>query len=185
MGNLNIKGYTPTSKEPIEGGVNNIWKIYPASKKSLEKDGSIFCFEKKKYANFNLDKDKKDANFDILKKEASNLSRYMHPNVLKILEPFHDDNHVIAFVTEPVECTLAQILHQKREVPIRSDLTELKIILMELLEGISYLNEKTNSAHLNLCPENIYVTSDGKWKIGGFGFLCQSEVAVRFSTFPA
>jgi hypothetical protein len=45
-----------------------------------------------------------------LKKEASNLSRYMHPNVLKILEPFHEDSNVLAFVTEPVECTLAQIL---------------------------------------------------------------------------
>jgi SCY1-like protein 2 len=180
MGNLNIKGYTPSSKEPVEGGVNNVWKIYQAQKKSIDKEGSIFVFDKKKYASFNLDKDKKEANFDILKKEASNLSRYMHPNVLKILEPFHEDANVIAFVTEPVECSLAQILHQKRDIPIRSDLTELKIILMELLEGIIYLNEKTNSAHLNLCPENIYMTSDGKWKIGGFGFLYQSEVAVSF-----
>jgi SCY1-like protein 2 len=106
----------------------------------------------------------------------------MHPNVLKILEPFHEDSNVLAFVTEPVECTLAQILNQKREVPIRTDLTELKIILMELLEGVSYLNEKTNSAHLNLCPENIFVTPDGKWKIGGFGFLCQSEVGGQFKS---
>ena len=138
----------------------------------MDKAGSIFCFEKRKYKNLNLDKDKKEENYEILKKEASNLSRYMHPNVLKILEPYHEDTNVLAFVTEPIECTLAQILNQKKEIPIRSDVTELKIILMELLEGISYLNEKTNSAHLNLCPENIFVTPDGKWKIGGFGFLC-------------
>ena len=30
MGNLNIKGYTPTNKEPIEGGTGNAWKIYMA-----------------------------------------------------------------------------------------------------------------------------------------------------------
>ncbi len=182
MGNLNIKGYTPTNKEPIEGGTNNVWKIYTASKKGDEKAGSIFCFDKRKYKSLNLDKDKKDFNTEILKKEVSNLSRYMHPNVLKILEPFHEDSNVLAFVTEPVETTLAMILNQKKEIPIRSDLTELKIILMELLEGVSYLNEKTNSAHLNLSPENIFVTPDGKWKIGGFGFLCQSEVGViKFS----
>jgi hypothetical protein len=57
MGNLNIKGYTPTSKEAIEGGTQNVWKIYPAHKKSIKKDGSIFCFEKRKYKNMGLAKD--------------------------------------------------------------------------------------------------------------------------------
>jgi SCY1-like protein 2 len=111
MGNLNIKGYTPTSKEAIEGGTQNAWKIYPAQKKSIGKTGSIFCFEKRKYSKMGFAKDQKDYNIGILKKEASNLSRYMHPNVLKILEPFHEDSNVLAFVTEPVECTLAQILN--------------------------------------------------------------------------
>jgi len=33
--------------------------------------------------------------------------------------------------------------------------------------------------HLNISPENIFITEDGKWKIGGFAFLCQSEAGVN------
>ena len=53
---------------------------------------------------------------------------------------------------------------------------------MELLDGISYLNEQTNSVHLNICPENIFITKEGKWKIGGFGFLCQSQAGGTFES---
>lgn len=140
MGNLNIKGYTPASKDSIQGGTKKVWRIYPASK-SKSKMASMFVFEKKKYSRtFKLSKSRKEENMAILRKEAQNMSKYMHPSVLKILETYHEDNNVIAFVTEPVETTLAHILEQKREIPIRSDLTELKIILMELLEGVNYLN---------------------------------------------
>jgi len=154
MGNLNIKGFTPTTKDSIQGGTNQIWKILSAKKSSSKKEGSIFVFEKKKYKNFNLSKSDKEQNFSIMRREAQNLSKYMHPSVLKILEPFHEDGHVMAFVTEKVKTTLAMILEQKAEIPIRSDLTELKIILMELLEGISYLNEVNflvNLSKLTVC----------------------------------
>ena len=187
MGNLSIKGYTPTSKDSFKAGTNSIWKVFPAKKSSTGKEGSIFFFEKRKYKNTPLSKEHKEENLAIMRREAQKLSKYMHPSVLKILEPFHEDSHVIGFVTEKVKGNLAQILEQKAEVPIRSDPTELKIILMELLEGISYLNDvsqflnifqQTNSVHLNISPENIFVTEDGKWKIGGFAFLCQSEAGV-------
>ena len=141
MGNLSVKGYSPTSKDYTKGGTGNFWRIYSAKKSSAGKEGSIFVFEKKKYKSMKLEKSSKEHNLEILRKEAQNLSRYMHPNVLKIMEPFHEDSNVMAFVTEPVTGTLAQIFEQKRDVPLRSDETELKIIIMELLEAIAYLNE--------------------------------------------
>lgn len=137
MGNLNIKGYTPSSKTSFKGGCGKIWNIFPAKKSN--KTGSIFVFEKKKYKTEGLQRDKKEQNFEIMRREAKNLSKYMHPSVLKIMEPLYEDANLIGFVTEPIEYSLEQLLIQKREEPIRSDETELKLILMELLEGISYL----------------------------------------------
>ena len=42
--------------------------------------------------------------------------------------------------------------------------------LLELLEGLLFLHNDVRMAHLDLNPNNIYVTSSGKWKIGGLAF---------------
>ena len=104
----------------------------------------MFIVEKKKYKNLGLAKDKKEENFNIMRNEAKNLAKYMHPSVLKIIEPLYEDTNVIGFVTEPIETTLQNLLFSKDDRPIRTDETELKLILMELLEGISYLVEVLN-----------------------------------------
>jgi SCY1-like protein 2 len=78
-------------------------------------------------------------------------------------------------VTEPVETTLADIIENMRDEEIRCDEVELKLHLLEIIEGLIFLNETTKTAHLNLCPENIFITTNGKWKIGGFGFMIQQQ----------
>lgn len=95
MGNISIRGFTPSSKECFTGGTKNLWKIYPAEKSSEKKKASIFLFEKRKYTSTGLSKSEKDANYTILRKEPSNLTKFIHQHCLKILEPFQEDKNII------------------------------------------------------------------------------------------
>ena len=39
-----------------------------------------------------------------------------------------------------------------------------------------FLHDTAKMVHLDLCPENIWITPDGSWKIAGFGFALSCEV---------
>ena len=98
MGNLQVRGYKATSKDKKEhllGGTNKIWKIYPAVKEGSNQKASIFFFESSKYSNYKLSKDNKIKNLDIIRKEATNLAKYMHPSVLKLYEPLYEKTDIV------------------------------------------------------------------------------------------
>ena len=47
---------------------------------------------------------------------------------------------------------------------------ETKCLALELLEGLNFLQNNAKMIHMNLAPENVYITADGKLKIGGLNF---------------
>lgn len=73
-------------------------------------------------------------------------------------------------MTEPVEYNLASFVSDAsmREF-IPGDL-EIKCMMLELMEGLNFLHCTAKTIHSNICPENIYVTKDGKVKLGGLNF---------------
>jgi serine/threonine protein kinase len=74
------------------------------------------------------------------------------------------------FVTEPIEYNLTSlVLDSSKKDLIPGDL-EIKCLMLELLEGLNFLHSNAKTIHMNLSPENIYVTKEGKLKIGGFNF---------------
>ena len=93
-----------------------------------------------------------------------------HPNLLSLIEQPIEDNKIIAFVTEPVEFNLASLVFDatKREL-IPGDL-EIKCIILELLEALNFLHSTAKTIHMNIAPENIYITKEGKAKLGGLNF---------------
>ena len=46
---------------------------------------------------------------------------------------------------------------------------ELKLYLYPFLETMSFIHDSLKQAHLALALDNIYISSDGKWKLAGFG----------------
>ena len=38
------------------------------------------------------------------------------------------------------------------------------------MEGLNFLHNTAKTIHMSLSPENIYVTKEGKLKIGGLNF---------------
>ena len=46
---------------------------------------------------------------------------------------------------------------------------------IDILQGTIFLNEQLGIQHCNLSPENIFITSQGRWKIGGLGFQIKKD----------
>lgn len=73
-------------------------------------------------------------------------------------------------MTEPVEYNLASFVSDAsmREF-IPGDL-EIKCMMLELMEGLTFLHSTAKTIHSNIAPENIYITKEGKVKLGGLNF---------------
>lgn len=42
---------------------------------------------------------------------------------------------------------------------------DIKLIMLQIIEGLSFLHNDAKMVHLNLSPDNIYVTVEGKIKV--------------------
>ncbi|KAK4190786.1 hypothetical protein QBC35DRAFT_529651 [Podospora australis] len=100
------------------------WKIYSATKKSTQKEYSVFVFDRKELdahaTNAGLARSNASAFktavaevVERLKKEASALARLRHPGVLELVEPVEDYKGGLRFVAEPVTASLSGLLQEK------------------------------------------------------------------------
>ena len=94
-----------------------------------------------------------------------------------------DSKNGIAFTTERIVCSLADILNNFSNVPggaaehvsffeSGGAVSEMEISrgLLNISLAIQYLHTVQRKLHLNVTPENIVITATGQWKLCGFGF---------------
>lgn len=68
---------------------------------------------------------------------------------------------------------------QVRFVQVKQETQNVVISELEAKQGVSDVAETlafmhaSRLAHCNLAPESIFITSDGAWKLAGFGFVRQ------------
>ncbi|XP_035281447.1 SCY1-like protein 2 isoform X1 [Anguilla anguilla] len=158
------------------------WRIYSGSKKSTKQEVAVFVFDKKlidKYQKF-----EKDQIVDSLKKGVQQLTRLRHPRLLTVQHPLEESRDCLAFCTEPVFASLANVLGQYENLPspVPSEIKEYKLYdietkygLLQTAEGLAFLHSGVKMVHGNLCPENIIVNKSGSWKIMGFDFSISSS----------
>ena len=81
-----------------------------------------------------------------------------------------EDQKYLIYVTEPVEFNLSSLQFDatKKEL-IPGDL-EIKCQALELMEALFFLHNNAKMIHMGLAPEHIYITKDGKLKLGGLNF---------------
>ncbi|CAM0137100.1 unnamed protein product [Umbelopsis sp. WA50703] len=117
--------------------------------------------------------------YEILKKEASNLTRLRHPAILEVVEPVTESRSSIAFATEPLHASLHNLLGNtdgfdgptpKEITGFELDDLEIQKGLLQVGKGLQFLNHDAKVVHRNLVPEAIFVNAKGDWKIGGLGF---------------
>jgi len=89
------------------------------------------------------------------------LKTLRHPHILAFMDGMDNDTEC-SIVTEPV-VTLQSLL-LKGEVSQESAAWGLHCVL----QALGFVNESCMLVHGNICPESIFVTRGGDWKLGGF-----------------
>jgi len=124
-----------------------------------------------------------------LNKDAEELARIKHPNILSLAAQPLEDNKTLVFITEQVEYSLADLFNNsKSKTQLLPGELESKLIMLELMEAVHFLHNTAKLAHLSISPENIYITKEGKVKLGGFSCCAElkessNPVDFSFSTF--
>ena len=107
----------------------------------------------------------------MLKNDAVNLTKFRHPSLLNLVEAPLEDKSVIVFISEPVDYNLASLSFDSNLRDRIPGIVDLKCLVLELMECINFLHANAKTIHMNLSPENIYVTKEGKLKVGGLNFI--------------
>ncbi|XP_053680677.1 SCY1-like protein 2 [Anopheles nili] len=160
-------------------GTEFVWKIYTGCKRSTKETASIFVFDKKQLELFT--KDEREEICENIRRGVVQLTKIRHPQVLTVQHAMEESRDTIAFATEPVVASLANLLGNTTNVSNMGLLSEYKLSefdskfgVFELLKGIRFLHDEAQLVHRNICTENIIVNKQGVWKLFGFGF-CWSK----------
>ncbi|XP_041471788.1 SCY1-like protein 2 [Lytechinus variegatus] len=164
------------------GGPGCLWKIYLAVKRSTKQEAGVFVFEKKLLERF-AKKDREPL-LEILRKGSTQLTRLRHPCVLTVQHPLEETRESLAFATEPVFASLANILgcHDNMPTPIPPDIGEHKLFeveikygLLQLTDALKFLHNDVHMVHGNISPASIILNGNGAWKLAGFDFVIPSS----------
>lgn len=172
MGNQLIKD-THVEKDPIgNGGLCAQWQMRNGHRLDKAKTPvTIFWYDKRNLAK--TASKIKEGFLTTLKKEAQMLARFKHPNIVGVVTPLIDDPKSLGFVTEHVENSLHSLIAENKLSEIFPTELETKFHILEIAETLNFLHNSVRTCHLSISPENIYLTPDGKWKLGGLTFSTQ------------
>ncbi|XP_061180862.1 SCY1-like protein 2 [Saccostrea echinata] len=165
------------SNHIASGGPELSWKIYNAIKRTTKQEAAVFVFEKKQLEKYS--KRDRELVIESLKKGVSQLTRLRHPKILSVLHPLEESREALAFATEPVFASLANVLgdHTNVPTPVPPELAEFKLFeveikhgVLQLTEGLGFLHKDAKIMHNNVCPSSIIINKYGSWKLAGFDF---------------
>lgn len=88
---------------------------------------------------------------------------YRHPCILRYVSSWRKGSEFFLAV-EDVK-PLAYVLPSLNAL-------QVCIGLHSVLKALCFLHEKAQVTHNNVCVTSIYVTKDGRWKLGGMEYLC-------------
>ncbi|XP_073245598.1 SCY1-like protein 2 isoform X1 [Porites lutea] len=158
-------------------GPNLAWKIYEGKKKTTGQEVSLVVLEKKLLDR--VDKRDRDLVMDTMKKGPVQLTRLRHPRVLVVQHPLEESKDCLAFATEPIFASLANILGKHDNMPSQIspefktfELYDVERVygLYQLVEGLTFLHNDAKILQGSLAPEMIVITKNGQWKIAGLFF---------------
>ena len=114
------------------------------------------------------------------KKEAATLARLNHPNIVRVIDMFEENNtyyYVMEYADGP---SLSQIIKERVKLPT----DEALAMIRQVADAVSYLHQK-GVCHYDIKPANILTNSMGKAILADFGLAKQyDEQGEETSTTP-
>ncbi|XP_062122093.1 LOW QUALITY PROTEIN: SCY1-like protein 2 [Drosophila sulfurigaster albostrigata] len=154
-------------------GVGLMWKVYNGHKKSTKQEVSVFVFEKKSLERWS--KDDRETMLETLRRGVQQLTKIRHPHVLTVQHPLEESRDSLAFATEPVFASLANVVGDA----VRSDKklydVEIRHGLLQLFDGLQFLHNDAKIVHRNICAETIVINKNRSWKLFGFDFCIANQ----------
>ncbi|GLT93895.1 hypothetical protein SLE2022_116650 [Rubroshorea leprosula] len=134
-------------------------------------------------ARAGLSKAAEDAFLDILRADAGKMVRLRHPGVVHVVQALDESKNAMAMVTEPLFASVANALGNTENVEkvpkdlkgMEMGLLEVKHGMLQLAETLDFLHNNAHLIHRAVSPENVLITSNGAWKLGGFGFAIATD----------
>ncbi|ERL92915.1 hypothetical protein D910_10220 [Dendroctonus ponderosae] len=152
---------------------------------------SVFVFEKRCAEKLHKPK-RKETVTEILRNSIKELELYKHPKLLLVLHNIEECDNTLAFASEPVYASLANIFAFQEAVtttsspggtqqpPMKPGVMqreynfldiEHKYGLLQITEALAFLHFTGHVIHKNVCPGSILVTKRGTWKLAGMEFV--------------
>ncbi|KAF9062440.1 kinase-like domain-containing protein [Rhodocollybia butyracea] len=91
-----------------------------------------------------------------------------HPNVLAFIDAWEEDEQLFIWTELCEGGNFANFLWEYGRVFPRLDQARVWKIIVELSNGLKFIHD-SGVIHLDLKPANIFLTSEGRFKIGDFG----------------
>lgn len=157
------------------------WKLFSSRGVIGDKETSIFIFEKKNNVKAppRIGRINRLTLADLIKYEVTQLASLAHPRILQVLHGLEENKGMLAFAAESVHANLELLITEETIERI-----ELKIGILQIIDGLSYLHNSAKILHGNLTPSAIYITASRLWKIAGFAFSVSAKEPNVFPCFP-
>lgn len=118
-----------------------LWRVYKATKKSTKQEAAIFEFQKKQLDKYG--KDDQQQMLELIRRGVIQLTKIRHPQVLTVQHQLEESRDSIAFATEPVFASLANILGNHHNMPQPHTLGSYKLHDVDTKYGL--IQSKRNS----------------------------------------
>ncbi|KAK9200123.1 hypothetical protein WN944_015319 [Citrus x changshan-huyou] len=176
------------------------WKLYSARARDATRQQAqypmvcVWVLDKRALsearARAGLTKAAEDAFLDLVRADAGKLVRLRHPGIVHVVQAMDENKNAMAMVTEPLFASVANVLgnfENVSKVPkelkgLEISLLEMKHGLLQIAESLEFLHSNARLIHRAISPENILITSNGAWKLGGFGFAISTDQAISDSS---
>ncbi|KHN71737.1 SCY1-like protein 2 [Toxocara canis] len=157
------------------------WKLFSARSVLGDREASVFIFEKKSNVKAppRIGRINRLTLVDLIKYDVTQLASLAHPRILHVLHSLEEDKEMLAFATERVHASLETMVLEGGV-----DKLEMKLGILQIIDGLSYLHNSVKILHGNLTPSSIYVTTSRLWKIAGFSFSVSAKEPGIFPCFP-
>ncbi|CAG9536002.1 unnamed protein product [Cercopithifilaria johnstoni] len=161
--------------------ISGYWNLYSAKSTTEDKDSTIFVFNRKNNIKSpsRLGRYNRLTLIDLIRYDISQLSSLTHPRILQVLHDLKENKEMITFASEHIQANLEVVV-----INDGLDRLEVKLGILQLIDGLSYLHNSAKILHGNLTPSVIYITSSRNWKIAGFAFSVVAREPNVFPRFP-